>query len=789
MRCWNEISVRPLFFHALAALCGIVAADYLGALSTGAIFGAITVAMVCACRGTRQAMWLPLLSAIAYGGLHHATLQSGILHPVHRTLSQLARSLDVVAEGRVVRALRADMPGDEPGEALFVADRVSCAHLGKEWMGPTWLRVVPEADAVLAPGRYRMEGLLKLPPIPDNPGQFDARGYYARLSLVAELRVARLTLIEASPWSLRNALSNAAEQCRQWAAQALAIDLEDRPKEKAIIQAMALGTVSDDQKSLEVPFRLSGTLHIFAVSGLHVAIFGAVLWALLRPLGMSRSVVVMVLIPGLFGYAFVTGLRPSAVRAAIMAALVLAGVGWNRRADLLNCLGAAALILLAQDSQQAFAPGFQLSFGVVVAITLFTPLFDAPLKPWVEPDPFLPKQLLTDRQRWAWAARRSFVGLFTVSAAAALGSLPLVFAHFHLVTPISLLANVVLVPLSFIILATAILTLGCTAIQAPLLAVYLNNANLAFAWGAIRSAEFFASIPAGNFYVSDNPSPWRADVELTVLRLPGGAAAQHLRVGNRHWLLDTGSERSFPYIVRPALQRLGVNRLHGLVLSHSDYEHVGAAMRVAEEFGQPLVWQPAREPWPWETFDSSLRKLHARGLATSPLHAGEALELGVSGGTSCRATVLYPTEDVWPRRSDDRSLVMRLDFGDFRILWCSDAGFLAEKTLLETAAPPDLRCDVLMRNQHASDYSLLPEFLNAAKPRIVITSNGSLPPEQRLSPRIVAECAQRKVILLDQGQTGAVTLQIWGPQAWLNTKHGETEIALPRLSDASLSRP
>lgn len=779
---WREkITGRPLALLALAAVAGIIIADTLSALhSLPVILCAAVLLAAWLTWSQNRFRWPVLLTVAVFALLHAIELRNTRLHPLRAALAQDGGSLNVEATGRVEQPLRRDLPGAEPGEAWFAAQEIRCPGRGRMWSGPTILQLMPGKDIGLPPGEYRIRGRLRLPSAPDNPGQFDARDYNLKLGLVAELWATSVECVREDRWSLPAALVGTAERCRTWVMEALSVDLADRPSERTIILAMALGAIEAGSKDLEKPFRESGTLHIFAVSGLHVAIVGAIFWGLLRPFGMRRSVMVAVLIPLLFGYAFITGLRPSAVRAALMAAVLLAGMGLNRRTDLLNSLGAAALLLLTSDTQQVFAPGFQLSFGVIAAIAVFVNCFTAPLRPWIDPDPFLPKPLLTNAQKSLWSGRRWFAGLFTVSAAATLGSLPLLFGHFHLVTPVSLLANAVLVPLSFLVLGTAILTLLCGALHVTILQIAFSNANIAFAWCALHAAQFFAGIPGGNFYLPDATPESRPPAELTILRLPAGAAAQHLRVGGRQWLLDTGAEEHFPFLVRPYLQHSGVNRLDGLILSHSDFEHIGAAVRMQREFGEPPTWEPGREPWRWETGDSSFRVLHRHGLQASPLSQGDTLDLGFFDGASAKATVLYPTDNIWPRRSDDRALVLRLDLGSFRVLWCNDAGFLAEKTMLETLPPEALHCDVLIRNQHSGDYSLLPEFLDATKPRIIVTSNDTFPPEQKFPPRIRLECDKRGIQLLDQRETGAVTLRIWPRRLEARPMRGSTaDVLLP----------
>ena len=120
-------------------------------------------------------------------------------------------------------------------------------------------------------------------------------------------------------------------------------------------------------------------------------------------LGLSRSSVVLLLIPSLFFYAFVTGWRPSAVRAATMASIFLAGFVFDRESRLLNSLGAAALAILAFHTNQLFLPGFQLSFLVLLSIVLLTKPIQRPFLGWLFPDPFMPVVLLDEEGNYPTA--------------------------------------------------------------------------------------------------------------------------------------------------------------------------------------------------------------------------------------------------------------------------------------------------------------------------------------------------------------------------------------------------
>ncbi len=761
---WREwLEARPLAVLALAAGAGIAAAHAAPPLSVWSWLGLPVFAWISwKASQTGRLSFLVVVAAVAFGAWHRAALKGTRDHPARQLLLASGSTMDVEVHGVVERALRSDLPGATSRDAFFIADEVTCAPLGKSFAGRMALRLFTGSREILPPGEYVVRGRMKLPAPPDNPGEFDRRDYDLRLGLAAELRATRTTLIRKDAVPINSLLLDAAERCRAWVARALSVDLDSRPEERAIILAMALGAIEPEARELQKPFRESGTLHIFAVSGLHVAILATIFWALFRVFCRRRGLLVLLLITALFGYAFITGLKPSAVRAAVMTSVVLIGTAFNRNGDMLNSLGAAALLLLAFDTHQLFAPGFQLSFGVLASIGLFGGWLTRKTRRFTDPDPFLPRQMLSTPQKGAWWLRREAAALFTVSLAAWIGSLPLVFHHFHLVTPVSLLANMLLVPLSFLVLGTAVATLLAGAL--PFLfqfQLWFSNANLAFAWMTIFSARQFAAVPMGNFYLPQATLERRPPAEMQVLRLQGGAAAQHLRVGSSRWLFDCGGTSDYGFVLRPCLHFLGLNRLDGLVLSHSDFAHMGAAGNILQDFQPRDTYLPAREPWRWDTGRSSMRLLHAGGWHGKALTRGDVLDLGQQEGQPARARVLFPTPDSWPRKSDDRTLVLRFDIGPHRLLWCNDAGFLAEKTLLEKAVPGELRCDVIIRNQHASDFSLLPEFLDAVQPRLIITSSDTFPAEQKLPAHTLEACAARGIIILDQEITGATALRLW----------------------------
>ncbi len=169
-----------------------------------------------------------------------------------------------------------------------------------------------------------------------------------------------------------------------------------------------------------------------------------------------------------------------------------------------------------------------------------------------------------------------------MSFAAWIGSLPLMLWDYHLVTLISLVANLVVVPIAFFVLTGALLSL-VTAPFSSWLSVVFNNANWVLTKFILGAVCLFAQIPAGHFYVEHPHRPTAALLEINALDLRSGAAV-HVRGAHRDWLIDAGPARDYDRVLLPYLRARGVNRLEGLILTHADAAHIGGASGVLLDF-------------------------------------------------------------------------------------------------------------------------------------------------------------------------------------------------------------
>src|SRR6266705_4878117 len=523
---------------------------------------------------------------------------------------------------------------------------------------------------------------------PRNPGEFDMRAYLARHDIRRMLFVRYPEDGTLILHGSGNPVLRAAQTSRTWMQNALCRGLDDAPEAKSFISGIVLGIRHETPEDIEEPFQQTGTIHLFAVAGLHVGIVAALLWVLAAIARLSRKRAEAFIIPSLFFYAAVTGLHIPALRAAVMASILVGSYFFERRVFLPNSLAAAAFFILCWNTNELFSTGFQLSFAVVGAIVLFADPFFRHFQRTAAPDPFLPQSLVRGPRRWMHSSYEWLCGGASVSLAAWIGSLPLILWYFHLVTPISLLANLIVVPIAFFVLAIALVSLLATPLF-PWIAVVFNNANWTLATLVIGIVDLFAQIPGGHFYVEHPHWPEKLVAKITVLDIGTGAAI-HLRTGNADWLFDCGSERSYQRVVREYLHWAGVNRLAGLLLTHGDALHLGGTTQLLDDFPRVrLVDNPAPDR---STIHRQLQRLfQQRRIQSDALAAGDSFRLS----RDVIAHVLFPPRNFSSPIADDQAYVIQLLVEPAAsVLFMSDAGIKTEEALL--AGHSNVRSDIII---------------------------------------------------------------------------------------------
>ncbi len=720
---WVRLAVarHPLFVAALIAVACVIGA------AQSSLYG-IIVAVICGLAGCFFKSWKLGIAWLSCG-----LLAAGVVTWRMNLQATTERNLAAAAGGEFRAKILANARGNRIWSAP--AKLLSGPNAGAKvrWLGTG---EVPVAGAIVQ-GRGNFGPL----PVPENPGEFDEAAWLRNQGIAAEFDASNIPAIVET-----GDLARLAAGTRAGFRAAVTLGLEEESVQARVIRAIVIGELPQDSEVLVAAFRNSGTLHAFSVSGLHVAMVGSIAWVVLRMLRVPRRWAILILIPMVFGYSWITGNSQPAVRSAWMAAVFLGAFIFRRRPDLLNALGAVLLAAMLWDGRLLFQPGVQLSYGVVAAISIgmawATRVFS-----WIaRPELHLPLAEMNRWQHYSLRVRTNLASSLGVSLAAGVGSTPLTAYHFGLVTPISILAGIVLIPMVFVLLSAALLATAFYPIAQPVTRL-INQVNGKTADITVATADMFASIPGGHFQISKTRTP-----QLLIYKLDHGDAAACFSAGGQGAMLfDCGGRSSFKYRVMPSLRRLGITP-DSVVISHPDGGHLGGGAAVWEAFPirQALLpveisRSPALKTWVQKAPTAGIRILQTATTNTVPLPDGARLE------------VLHAPDPLDQNAlADKRVAIFRLHWHGWKILFTSDSGIITELALLESEV--DLSSDIIIAGRHDSDLYLTDDFVAAVNPQVIIPSNARFPVEQRLETSRIDFWKRRKIHVIDPLEAGGITI-------------------------------
>ncbi|MCW4468706.1 ComEC family competence protein [Flavobacterium sp. MFBS3-15] len=309
---------------------------------------------------------------------------------------------------------------------------------------------------LLTPGdAYYIAGGLK--PIQGalNPYQFDYSGYMEKQGVFHQVRLkdnfakaGHINTFDSYVGSLREKLIRS-------------FDIHDfDAKTRNVINALLLGQRQDMDKETTESYANAGVLHILAISGLHFSMLFYILTLLLRPLNRFRRrgelLQLFLILALLWGFAFITGLSASVVRSVVMFSIILIGQYANRTTNIYNSLALSMLVLLLARPMFLFDVGFQLSYIAVFSIVWLQPLY---------------KKARVSK----YAAVNYAIDTVLISLAAQIGVLPLSLYYFNQFPLLFMAANLVVIPLSNVILVLGLIVLLLNFI-APPVAIFLGHA-------------------------------------------------------------------------------------------------------------------------------------------------------------------------------------------------------------------------------------------------------------------------------------------------------------------------
>ncbi len=677
------------------------------------------------------------------------------------------------------------------------------ARDGQQWIpvsGTGKLRVQGTVTGLRGGDTVRVHGTWLRPDLPANPGDFP---YAHHLRLQRELFLVRAThpacieLIQAAPWwTPRRILESLRGRGRATLAQFL-------PDQHApLASALLLGARELLTDEDVLPFMLTGTVHLLAISGLHLGILVYAIWLSVRLGWISERTGIIVSLLLVIPYALVTECRPPVVRAALFVVVACGGRWLLRPLPAWNTLAAAALFLLIWNPLHLFQTGVHLSFlaliGLGTATTLALPSSTDPLDRLIE----------STRPRWERTVRRALKNIWRMVMASLivwLLTLPLIASHFHVVSPAGVLMNPILwIPLAGALLSGFLLVLSGWILPTS----WLSGLGIGPFLGAACSRclgltdgfiQAVAASPYSHFWTAAPPPWWTYGFYLLagltlfspkmrpprrlglvpgtlwlglglflvagppLLKPPPQLTCTFFAVGHGTCILietpdghsvlyDAGHLGPSQSVVRTVSHYLWATRrkkLDLIIISHADMDHFNAIPALAERFSAREVWVPPHVIHHRGPLILKLRDhLQQLGIPVRPVHLG--LQLLAPHGL--KLSVLHPPESMRIGSDNAQSLVLLVEFAGRRILLPGDLESPGLEMLLREPTDPQ---DLVMAPHHGSPRSQPSDFIAWSQPAHVVISNGSpLPPET------AREFQQSGAILRETSREGAIRVVI-----------------------------
>ena len=600
----------------------------------------------------------------------------------------------------------------------------------------------------------RLEGMLVLPELPRNPGQFNRRIYESGKKI--DFYLENPTVLE-----VKEQRSGVREVVEIWKTEMMNRCEKIYPDEEAgILEAMLFGEKSELSGDIKELYQAAGISHVLVISGLHISLLALAVAGILRRLGFPMPVWVILSVGVLAGYGILIGQPTTAVRALLMFFVLQGARLLGRSYDLLSALAFAGILMLLDNPDLILDGGCRLSFCAVIGVGWYVSEKNKIFRSIGEKE---------KRKNRGKGGKGSSAGAMLENIRAGwylwLFTLPVMLDTFYQVSVVGILWNLVAIPLLPVIIAS-----GGLGVVLAGWNIFLGSLAGSPAYGMLQLYQEIGNIseklPVG-MWTPGQPSkpviagyylvifllvlvekqlikrekrwkifpgmelcsmllllllmahPWQQREKITFLDVGQGDASL-LQSGGQTLLLDGGStsqKNVGTYVILPYIKQQGISCLEAVVLTHTDQDHINGVTEVLEEGKKGwLTVKNLMYPYWMEGTEQGkqLKKLaEEAGASCRKIRAGDRLTIG-----KAEAVVLYPKEQEKIAEPNAGSLVLFWKWEGVRAMFTGDLPEEKERELLQNLPA----CEILQVGHHGSATSTCREFLEQVQPSLAVIS-------------------------------------------------------------------
>lgn len=551
-------------------------------------------------------------------------------------------------------------------------------------------------------------------------------------------------------------------------------------KEAGILAAMILGDKTNIDDDIYELYRLAGIVHIIAISGLHISIFARILLAVLKPINIRISNVIVMLF--LLFYCIFTGCSVSVLRATIMMYIYILGGFLGRKYDLLSSTSIAFCLLLLYNPYYLFDMGFQYSFIAVFSIGFTSEIIKK------------------------YKIKNKYINTFVISCAVTLATKPITAYYFYYVDTLDVFVNIIAITLMEVILIFALISIAISFIYVNIVKLYTIPVSLALSI-IERAAEFSLSIPYSQITVGFVPlfivillfillfSIYKLFMDKKIYSITavfciiivvssfflrykdfeanfmyvGQGDCTILKNEDKCYLIDAGSSNFSPTgnKILNQLKHDNIQKINGIYISHMDYDHMGAILEIADNIPIESI-MISKYCEHNENFDNIMKIANENNIEI--IYVGK----GYNKNLTDNMTISLVFVDDNATNTNNSSAVYSISYYDKKILFTGDIAKETEEKFLNT----NIDADILKVPHHGSKYSASKDFIEKVSPLIAINFAGYNNIYEHPSSETINLYNDLKIPFLTTNQCGMVKIRIDKNDIYykyLNTKYEPIE--------------